>query len=347
MADSKQNNSEKKINCADKTCQGRWISEEYEPGLVSVIIPTYNRAQLVTKAIDSVLSQTYKDFEIIVVDDGSTDNTEEVVGSFKDSRIHYIRHKENRGGSAARNTGIKASKGEYIAFLDSDDEWLRSKLEKQLRVFYKGDAKLGAVGTGRVTNYPNNKSVLKIPSENFGNIYKRFLKGRAFPGGTPTMMIKRECFGRIGLFDELLESCQDFDLYFRIAKHYHFYVVRELLVKCTLHTFPGISLNTDAKLQGKRRILLKYSKEIPRLNRLRGRFNFAIGTILCRQNKIKEGRRYLLRAVLAYPFTLKYWVNFFFSIFPCYEYLLFKRTWLRRKSCSERQISNSLDQSVI
>ena len=91
---------------------------------VSVIIPTYNRAYLISRAINSVLNQTYQDFEIIIVDDGSTDNTEEVIKEFqeKDERIKYIRHKNNKGEAAARNTGIKAAKNEYISFQDSDDE---------------------------------------------------------------------------------------------------------------------------------------------------------------------------------------------------------------------------------
>ena len=98
---------------------------------VSVIIPTYNRAHLVGRAIRSVLNQTYQDFEIIVVDDCSTDNTEEIVKGFNDHRIRYMRHDRNRGGSAARNTGIKASQGKYIAFLDSDDERLLKKAESR------------------------------------------------------------------------------------------------------------------------------------------------------------------------------------------------------------------------
>lgn len=102
---------------------------------VSVIIPTYNRAHLIGRAIKSVLNQTYKDFEIIIVDDGSTDKTEEVVKDFKDERVRYIRREKNKGGSAARNTGIKAARGEYIAFQDSDDEWLPEKLEKQMKAF--------------------------------------------------------------------------------------------------------------------------------------------------------------------------------------------------------------------
>src|SRR4030042_5052103 len=101
---------------------------------VSIIIPTYNRAHLVMRAINSVLDQSFQDFEIIIVDDASRDNTEKMVSGIRDKRIFYIRHEKNRGGSAARNTGIKQARGEYIAFLDSDDEWLPEKLEKQLKV---------------------------------------------------------------------------------------------------------------------------------------------------------------------------------------------------------------------
>ena len=113
---------------------------------VSVVIPTHDRAHLVGRAIRSVLAQTFQDFEIIVVDDCSVDNTKEVVQSLADSRIRYLRHEINRGGSAARNTGIGAARGEWIAFLDSDDEWLPKKLEKQLEMGYTTDlSNVGAV----------------------------------------------------------------------------------------------------------------------------------------------------------------------------------------------------------
>jgi len=102
------------------------VAETKNNPTVSVIIPTYNRAQLVGRAIQSALNQTYQDFEIIVVDDGSTDNTEEAMKGFGDERIRYIRHKENSGSSAAPgNTAIRTARGEYIAFQDSDDELCR------------------------------------------------------------------------------------------------------------------------------------------------------------------------------------------------------------------------------
>jgi len=117
---------------------------------VSVIISTYNRAYLIDRFIQSVLNQTYQDFELIVVDDGSTDNTEDIIRQFqeKDKRIKYIKHDKNKGGSAERNTGIKNSVGKYIAFQDSDDEWFPEKLEKQMEVFKNTSSKVGVVYTG-------------------------------------------------------------------------------------------------------------------------------------------------------------------------------------------------------
>jgi len=117
---------------------------------ISVISPTYNRAHLITRAVHSVLNQTYQDFEYIVVDDASTDNTEEVIKGFKDERIKYIKHEKNRGPSAARNTGIKAAKGEYIGFLDSDDEWLPEQAEKQVSKFLESPDNVGVIYCGHV-----------------------------------------------------------------------------------------------------------------------------------------------------------------------------------------------------
>ena len=99
---------------------------------VSVIIPTYNRADLLPRAVNSVLSQTFSDYEIIIVDDHSPDNTQDVIAAFTDPRIRSIRHRTNRRQSAAINTGIANAMGEYIAFLDDDDEWLPNKLEGQV-----------------------------------------------------------------------------------------------------------------------------------------------------------------------------------------------------------------------
>lgn len=104
------------------------------PPAVSVVIPTYDRAAVLPRAIDSVLGQTVEDLELLVVDDGSTDRAPDVVAGYADDRVRCLRHEQNRGASAARNSGIEAASGDYVAFLDSDDEWLAGKLETQLAV---------------------------------------------------------------------------------------------------------------------------------------------------------------------------------------------------------------------
>ena len=108
--------------------------------MISVIIPTYNREKLIMPAIDSVLKQTYQDIELIVVDDGSTDRTVELLKTIKDPRFYFVQTERNSGAPAARNIGIKQSKGEYIAFHDSDDIWMPHKLEKQLKFLKENDA---------------------------------------------------------------------------------------------------------------------------------------------------------------------------------------------------------------
>ena len=130
--------------------------DSYEAGMgakpiVSVVIPTFNRAHLIMRALQSVLTQTFTAWETIVVDDGSTDDTETVVLSLGDSRIRYCRQPENRGPAAARNRGMREAKGEFIAFLDSDDEWFPDKLELQVARFRELPETVGLIYTGAQT----------------------------------------------------------------------------------------------------------------------------------------------------------------------------------------------------
>lgn len=182
---------------------------------VSVIIPTYNRAHLIVEALESVFAQTYADFEVIVVDDGSTDDTEEILAPYRD-RIRYIKQ-ENAGVSAARNHGIFEAKGEYIAFLDSDDIWFPEKLEKQMRFF---------------ENHPNCSFLCSdflrgtSLSDNPQPQHSRFrstsiLRFEDFGEGnyvtTPSVLAKKAVFYKAGLFDSSIRVSEDYDLWIRIA----------------------------------------------------------------------------------------------------------------------------------
>ena len=194
---------------------------------VSVIIPIYQRAHLVSQTIESVLAQTYTDYEIIVVNDGSTDNTKEVLACFG-NKITTI-HQENKGVSAARNTGINAAKGLYIAFLDSDDLWQPNKLEKQL-AFFESNPKIGLVYSDAF--FFNEKGVLP---DKWTSVYPpppvwQFLAlfGRNFIL-TSTVVVRRECLDEVGLFDETLKSCEDYDLWLRIIEKFPIYFLNEPL----------------------------------------------------------------------------------------------------------------------
>ena len=161
---------------------------------ISVILPSYNRAHLIERAIQSVLEQTYYDLELIIVDDGSSDNTEAVVRKLRDGRIRYVKHEIKSGANAARNTGIRVARGIFLAFQDSDDYWLPHKLEEQMRVFSSAPENVGVVYTGfwRIegeerTYIPSNE----IKNKN-GDVHKGLLAGNFVT--TQAVLIKRECF---------------------------------------------------------------------------------------------------------------------------------------------------------
>jgi len=184
---------------------------------VSVVIPTYNSAQFIVETLESVFAQTYEDYEIIVVDDGSTDNTREVLKPYM-SRIRYI-YKENGGASSARNLGIKSAEGEYIAFLDSDDLWMPEKLEKQMEYFQTNpDCGLVYSDCIRIDSDGVYLPQSDVYSKVSGYIFLKLLEGFVLP--TSTVIAKVECFGIAGYFDENLERCEDYDLWLRIARFF-------------------------------------------------------------------------------------------------------------------------------
>jgi glycosyltransferase involved in cell wall biosynthesis len=196
---------------------------------VSVIIPTFNRSQKVVRAVRSILNQDFRDFEIIVVDDGSTDDTANALTNYMPS-IRYIRQQVNEGVSVARNRGIQCSVAPWISFLDSDDYWLKEKLRVQMEFVGSNPAAVACqteeiwIRKGRRVN-PKKKH-----KKQTGDIFKQSL--RLCLVSPSSVMLKRSLFEEVGLFDETLPAGEDYDLWLRISCRYPIYLIpRELVVK--------------------------------------------------------------------------------------------------------------------
>ncbi|MFW2439118.1 MAG: glycosyltransferase family 2 protein [Arenicellales bacterium] len=224
---------------------------ENDAPLVSVIIPAFNAATTIKRTIQSVLAQTYPHFEILVIDDGSSDGTSDVVNNLAagDERIKLLQQ-ENQGVAAARNFGIRNARGDYIAPLDADDLWLPDKLEKQVAVMREGPSTVGLVYTWSIQIFDDMRlRNLAKGWEEEGSVFLPLLLGN-FLSNASNPLICRECFDRVGMYNsEFLEldahGCEDWDIYLRIAEHYEFRVVPEHL---TGYWQTAESMSADWKL---------------------------------------------------------------------------------------------------
>lgn len=223
---------------------------------ISVIIPTYNRGNLIGNSIKSVLNQTYKNLEVIVVDDGSTDNTKNVVDKFEDKRIKYIKLAENKGGSNARNIGIQNSNGKYISFQDSDDIYYPDKLETQFKnIIYKKSnldfCKIKVIFNESYSHfYPNSRQENSISN---GNIFNELISKGNFIS-TQAILIKKYFISKY-LFDPLLPRLQDFDLILRMIPKVKISYTKKVLVE--LHIQKDSLTLSKIKLRKAVNILLK------------------------------------------------------------------------------------------
>lgn len=183
---------------------------------VSVVIPTYNRARVLANSIDSVLAQTYKDFELIIVDDGSTDDTASMIEKYlADDRVKYIKLEKNAGVSNARNTGVENACGEWIAFHDSDDCWRPNKLEKQM-AYLDEHPNCGMLYSAYEFHMPGEDEPIKVPGGfHTGNLVDSLLiRNRV---GAPTVVVNRELFIALGRFDLSYPALEDWDFAIKAA----------------------------------------------------------------------------------------------------------------------------------
>jgi len=283
------------------------MGEKIENPTVSIIIPTYNREHLLGRALKSILNQTYKDFEVIVVDDGSTDNTEDVIREFSALKIHYIKHIENKGEGAARNTGVKAARGDYVAFLDSDDEYLPEKLEKEMAVFKSESPRLGVVYSDMCEIERNGakylwRSPTFMPKD--GLSYRRALEYQIYGIGIGSSVVRRACFDKVGFFDEGLSYYVDLDFFIRLSKEYFFYHIKEPLMNYHV-TNDSFRWVTSAHIESAELILNKYSDDIKQSRKTHSLHYWRMGRFLCMHNDAKKSRPYLIKAIIADPLNYK------------------------------------------
>ena len=275
---------------------------------VSVVIPTFNYGRYVGEAIASVLAQTHMDIELVVVDDGSTDNTAEVVGRFPDPRLRYVRQ-ENRGLAGARNTGIRESSAEYIGFLDSDDSWLPRRLERQLPLLE--DDAVGHVCCGYfVKDESAGTIVTRAPSPLRGDVLRTLAVENRIAGSATTSLIRRSLFDRIGLFDETLRACEDWDVWLRLARVTRFDYVDEPLATIRLHS-SNMMRETDRMESSMTRVIRRFYADTTLSPSIRGLESRAWATayltlakLALRARRRRLAAQYLLRAIRNQPFWL-------------------------------------------
>ena len=290
---------------------------------VSIILPTYNRAHCIRRSIDSILSQTFTDFELIVIDDGSKDDTKQILESYDDRRIVYVHNAENRGQTRRLNDGLRLARADLIAFQDSDDEWLPEKLEKQVAAMRRLPPQVGIVYTDKWRCEPERepfhwRSPVNMPED--GIIFEKALDERVYNIGPQSVLIRRKCFDTVGPFDERLTNFNDWDLFVRISRHFLFHHIQEPLVRYNVSPDAMTALGERKAIEAIEIIFDKYRPDLEKLPEVLAKRAYWIGSFHMRAGDAAKGRSFIRRALRAQPLNPRYIVAAVVSQLGCGAY---------------------------
>lgn len=286
---------------------------------VSVIIPTYNRAHYIAETIHSVFEQNFNDYEVIVIDDGSTDNTEEVIKPYLD-KITFIR-KENGGPASARNEGIKIAEGEYIAFLDSDDLWLPEKLDYQLN-YMAAYRDVGLTFTDAEVISGGNNETRKIIFTGQDLSIKGLFERNFIP--TLTVMVRKACIDNAGLFDESkgFIGVEDYDMWLRIAMRYRLGHIPKILARYRRHANNLMGRDLERNYINRLKIIQEFIDNYPdfpsefqiNMEEYYKNYYYRLGRKLYKHKQFDIASKYLRQALSFNTFAFKYYIAYFVNL---------------------------------
>jgi glycosyltransferase involved in cell wall biosynthesis len=287
------------------------------------VIPTYNRADVLPRAIHSVICQTLTNFELIIVDDGSQDNTREAVNQFSDPRIRYIKQK-NQGANAARNHGVRKAAGKYISFLDSDDEFREGYLQTIVKLMENQG--LNCIGAFTSHCRITEENITHVSTADKQKVTFKNIKKKNTIGGFSAATFRASVFQQIGYLDEQLQCAQDYDFYVR-ALHKGGYIIG--INKPLVNMYIGenrISENIKRKKEGLKRVTEKHG-EILAPSRIADH-HVMIGFLYAKNGNLRSARQELWRAIRIYPyhiFTYYHLIFSYFGVFIFNKSLKFKK----------------------
>lgn len=273
-----------------------------EPYLVSVIIPTHDRPELLARSLRSVLSQTYKNLEVIVVDDDTKTDLLQIVESFNDHRIKFIKLKEKSGAPKARNVGLAAASGYFIAFQDDDDEWYPDKISAQMDDLAKKDWKYKiSYCLGEVQDYSNGTIIIFSKNGWDGPHLEQLISGEIRPCAI-CFLIARECLDKVGGWRQDLPRMQDRELWIRLAQHYEFAFLNRVLARIHIGHGPRISDNFANRMEAQRKIYLAHRQLFWKHRKALSGYFLNWGFELLDNGYRYQAMELFIKAAIAWPF---------------------------------------------